>query len=330
LLADQPIDSHARTQSYHSSDTELTWLDGKRKGHICSTADATEQVSAANLWLQYAKKAWLPAGGAPPHPSPEELAVLSSFSSGGTNTNTEVIEPLHGVARHPFARVGCKGEHHKSIFDITYNILYNNCGSKDLKPRTFLFDMGASVGFKGVPGGFYSEMPTHGGGLSPSLPLFYRLYTDRCLEPDDIFAWEPHPGVTPDTWWGELPASIRAKVRFFETFVGEGTLGAAINTGTTHSPSVTSFLEILASNCKPEDFVIVKLDIDTPEAELTIAQAIARRPDLAALIDEMFFEYHFDFDGMHFGWEKVDGDVDTALALFYRLRTLGIRIHFWI
>ena len=75
----------------------------------------------------------------------------------------------------------------------------------------------------------------------------------------------------------------------------------------------------------------VKLDIDPPEAELTIAEALAQRPELAALIDEMLFEYHSEFDGMDFGWGSgVDGDVDTAVSLFYRLRSLGIRAHFWI
>jgi hypothetical protein len=212
--------------------------------------------------------------------------------------------------------------------DITYLILQNNCGSAQPKPRTFLFDMGASVGFNKVKGGVYTKMLSQGGGLAPSLPLFYRLYQDRCLEPDEIFAWEPNPRVSPDGWWGKLPAAIRAKVHFYQTYVGEGNLRNAVS---GNNPSVTSFLEILKSKCKKEDFVVVKLDIDTPQAEQTIMEAIALRPDLAGLIDEMFFEYHYYFDGANFGWgDNVGGDVDTALALFYRIRSLGVRLHFWI
>ena len=87
--------------------------------------------------------------------------------------------------------------------------------------------------------------------------------------------------------------------------------------------------------------------------ELTIAEAIAERPDIAArraesdapvprrasrpgraqaaLIDELYFEYHFWLDGMEdLGWQAVDGDVDTAMGLMHRLRELGIRAHFWI
>ena len=36
-------------------------------------------------------------------------------------------------------------------------------------------------------------------------------------------------------------------------------------------------------------------------------------------------------DGHNFGWGgAVSGDVDTAVSLMHRLRTLGIRAHFWI
>ena len=64
---------------------------------------------------------------------------------------------------------------------------------------------------------------------------------------------------------------------------------------------------------------VVKIDIDTPAVELAIVEAIAERPEIAALIDELYFEYHFYFDGMGFGWgpaAAVSGDVDTAMDLF--------------
>ena len=63
---------------------------------------------------------------------------------------------------------------------------------------------------------------------------------------------------------------------------------------------------MLVFACKPEDFVVVKLDIDTPAIEQTIIAVLAQRPDLAALIDELFFEYHFDFDGFDFGWGTIE------------------------
>ena len=189
--------------------------------------------------------------------------------------------------------------------------------------------MGASVGFHGVPGGIYATMPANAGGLLPSLPLFYKMYEDRCLEPDEIFACEPNPRVSGSEWWGELQATVRAKVRYYNDLVDEGELSQAEGDG-PHPPN--SFLAILEAKVEEEDFVAVNVDIDTPFAELAITEAIADRPDIAARVDELFFEYHFHFDGMDFGWgqESVQGDVYTAVGLMHRLRAPGVRAHFWI
>lgn len=92
---------------------------------------------------------------------------------------------------------------------------------------------------------------------------------------------------------------------------------------------------MLKAEVTHDDFVVVKLDIDTPAIEQTIIGALTQRPDLASLIDELYFEYHFGFDDINFGWGSSSklpehADVDTALATMHRLRELGIRAHFWI
>ena len=172
-----------------------------------------------------------------------------------------------------------------------------------------------------------SGPPVPPAGLDPSTPLLYRLYQDRCLEPDAIYSWELRKGVTSAEWWGSAPASLRSKTHFFEVPVVEGELDEAL----AGKPNPSSFLQMLAFTSRPEDFVVVKLDIDTPAIEQTIIAVLSQRPDLAALVDELFFEYHFDFDGLDFGWDlNVQGDVDTALGTMFRLRSLGIRAHFWI
>ena len=81
--------------------------------------------------------------------------------------------------------------------------------------------------------------------------------------------------------------------------------------------------------------VILKLDIDGGP-ELEIAEAIGARSDLQALVDEIFFEYHFWFDDLDFGWgnqrnvRRQVGVVDDALRLMLKLRNSGVRSHFWI
>ena len=77
----------------------------------------------------------------------------------------------------------------------------------------------------------------------------------------------------------------------------------------------------------------MKLDIDNAEIELSIINAILDAPDVAELIDELFFEFHFQFDrGTRLSsfWGDSTTTVDEALGTMRRLRDVGIRAHFWI
>ena len=93
---------------------------------------------------------------------------------------------------------------------------------------------------------------------------------------------------------------------------------------------------MLNLTAKPEDFVALKVDIEGQVGgpELAIVNAIAHNAQLARLVDEIFFEYHFWFDSINFGWGKIDrakmGTVDDAMLLMHKLRQRGIRSHFWI
>ncbi|KXZ53697.1 hypothetical protein GPECTOR_6g614 [Gonium pectorale] len=64
-------------------------------------------------------------------------------------------------------------------------------------------------------------------------------------------------------------------------------------------------LNVLTRLARPEDFVSVKIDIDEPRIEASWFEAIlgegpagAARSVYAALIDELFWEHHFDFQPM--------------------------------
>lgn len=75
----------------------------------------------------------------------------------------------------------------------------------------------------------------------------------------------------------------------------------------------------------------MKLDIDNTQEEMKIIDVILRRH---RLVDELFFEYHFYFDGLDFGWgtlesQKRKHNATSAIALMLKLRHLGVRTHFW-
>jgi len=136
---------------------------------------------------------------------------------------------------------------------------------------------------------------------------------------------------------------VKAKLHFMNVPVDE-------------EPHENGVLRLLEAAASPNDFVVLKVDIYTPCVEVSIVEAIAREPHLARLVDEIFFEYHFTGEppAFNFGWENQRGGhfrktwwewifgrtlrgkcnptptVDDALRLMHKLRTRGVRAHFWI
>jgi hypothetical protein len=318
---------------------EVEWLSGDRAGKICATAAGELQVEAGKRWIEYSSSVWDPSQKPVRPPTDEEAPFLSKLTINGKD---EFIEPLSGTSRHPFANIHCPKNSANvtmtNIFDIRYLVAHNVCSGPAPPPgqRTMLFDMGASQGFHNVPGGHFDTMPTRGDGIKPSIPVFWKMYKENCHPFTDVFAWELNMRITHKQWWGELPAEDRAKVRYFNVGVDEGTMEQA-RAGT--NPASGSFLQMLLSTAKVEDFVIIKVDIDNTDVELTVIKGILERPEISRLVDELYFEYHYNMDGLNFGWGanvgqdkdgKVTHDVDTAIKLMADLRKKGIRAHFWI
>lgn len=346
---------------YHSGSIEREWLSSRKTGHICTTA--TVQVAQVRAWLQYSRRLWSAENARVPlratvasttdldaqlyrplrpptetEPGPEERVVLSHFTVGGA---VEYIEPLSGMARHPLSKLLCPrearvweaaakrmGTEHlvsTGLYDVTYLVLANACGADGFPssprcepvapaappPRNRLYDLGCSV-YKGAKPVTLSS----GFGLGPSIPLMYQLYEKRCLAFDDIYGWEANSRLGGESWWRRVPLRMREKIRFYNMPVDEST-----------------FLRFLNATAQPDDFVVLKVDVDGGP-ELEIVRAVAERPELARLVDEIFFEHHFWFDGKDFGWGKNvtrgNNTVDESLALMRLLRERGVRSHYWI
>merc|ERR1712166_1192325 len=148
-----------------------------------------------------------------------------------------------------------------------------------------------------------------GSAAGPSIPLFYNMYKERCLEFDHIWAWE---GIKfdPEDWWAPVPTELRHKLHFINTYINELSIEDSVD-GIKEAP-LDSFLRLLPLAAKESDFVVLKVDIDGgPEME--IVHAIAAREELYSLVDEIYFEYHFRMDeGSSPGWaqDEVTGSVD--------------------
>lgn len=376
---------------YEPGPTEREWLRAPAAGRICEVARG--QANAAGEWLRLVNQSITPRGHTHP-PNPHAPTALSRLRC--SDGRTELIEPLTGIGRHPFARVGCQScrncwpntvlsafpeqpeklpECRKlglkpcvDLFDVSYLLPQSRCGlwSTDgvhgyahsakrcnectngsmwhgerecslpcsalrsfqrsaggVEPttgrgRNLLFDLGS---------GAYSSCRagTAGCAIGSSLPFFEGLYARACILFDKVYAWESVPMPAEDFWW-DVPLEMRGLLTFF-------------NMGVKPEPPErgaerNSFLGMLEVTAKPDDFVVIKVDIDHPATELSIVRGILASDSLTRLVDELFFEFHFTFDDLDFGWggaKKTRGhSVDDALELMQALRRKGIRTHFWV
>ena len=122
-----------------------------------------------------------------------------------------------------------------------------------------------------------------------------------------------------------MPVAMRSRISFYN-----------VGVELPHAPSNSSgnVLAKLRKEARPSDFVVMKIDFDSVEVEWALVNEIATDPSLGRLVDEIFFEHVYYFDGFDFGWgankDNQTTTVDEMLALMRRLREQGIRAHFWV
>lgn len=303
--------------AYHASAMELEWTQAPPKHrHICNLSRSAHQRKDASTWLNFSQ---LSHGPTRP-PTLDEAAVLSWLACGdGTN---EPIEPLSGVARHPFFPTGCPSWHINRIYqyDLSYLVLKNVCRERrGAGRRNLFFDLGSSE---------YDSNPVNlnkGAGRFSSIPLFHALFARNCIKFHSIFAWE-YTQFYPASYWSNVPADMKAILHFFNEPV------VSIGPRESHTDQIQiNALQVLEDAATPEDFVVMKVDIDSSDIEIPLVWEILRSPKLSSLVDELFFEYHFNVSP-DFGWGGLGENhtVDDALHLMRELRAVGIRSHFWV
>lgn len=158
--------------------------------------------------------------------------------------------------------------------------------------RNLLFDAGCSVYAaipprtrgKPRPKNRRAQQGAHEGntlaasGRGPSMPLFAQMYRDRCIEFDGIWGWDAQL-YNPTEWWQGVPLDVRPKLRFYNV---------PIASGTAADPLLT-----IAQVARPEDFVVLKLDIDHFGVENEVVEELRtnrRKTNASLLVDEFFFE----------------------------------------
>ena len=83
----------------------------------------------------------------------------------------------------------------------------------------------------------------------------------------------------------------------------------------------------------PEDFVVLKLDIDTASIELRLIEQLLADAALVGRVDELYWEHAVRMSPMmHQGWarDRPTQTLKDSYELFSRLREAGIRAHSWV
>lgn len=214
-----------------------------------------------------------------------------------------LIEPLYSIFRHPEA-LTCKRQGirvSRFMFDPSYLILDDTTNIEvQLAPQKMYYDLGASN---------YE-------GLSQNWML--TNYKERGIVFDKIFLWEPSPKYRSTN---DVPAQFARAYHFFR------------EPATSSPQDPRNPLNMIRAAGNPEDFIVLKIDIDNSELEHDFIDQILQDASLVTLIDELFWEPHFKFGyliGCCWNMTVVDSsNASTIHKLFTRLRNAGIRAHGW-
>ena len=216
------------------------------------------------------------------------------------------IEPLFASLRHPRAIV-CSEQASKPdpifIMNAAYIVLESGSSLQSRStPRRLYFDVGASS-FSGL-----------------SQQWMLSAYRDRGIVFDRILLWEAKQAYGADIF-GDIPPDLYSAYQHFNI---------AVNANMTDPRNPLNILRTIAT---PADFVSFKLDIDSNHIEMAFVTQILNDPIYKTLIDEFFFEHHFNFPPLvNCCWRKTADRklrLNDSYYMFLQLRNLGIRAHYW-
>ena len=235
---------------------------------------------------------------------PAGLSAL--FPSGQLSISPagEYMEPLLPPLRHPEF---CFDPNPKSLYDLQYLIHDFGAMCHKLKrtSRTVLVDMGASLDFH---------------EQDSSMPAVYltQLYERFGFTFDHVYAYEVTP-TSPAHVFETVPAHLLASYHW-------------INVGVSADPdSRLNPLKLILDNFNEDDIIIVKLDIDTAELEVSLAHQLLEDDRYHALVDQFYFEHHVQHGELAPFWATtMKGSFKDSLDLFSSLREKGIPAHSWV
>lgn len=296
---------------YTSSEFESLWLKNVAKWQVDNSTFCNQAImhqDKAQYWLQTTQALMMTERVQIPRQTRNET-VFSKFQrmaqcNGHEYVFESWIEPLAFGLRHPAAPCNMDYLMSKDFLLLTSEseLKHIGCG---VMPRTFYFDLGAST---------FAD----GGGSSQA--FFTSAYRTRGITFDRILMWEASTHAVKEIYDG-VPPELYGSYQYF-------------NIPASADPKdPTNPLNILKSITNPEDFVLLKLDIDNPPVEDQFIDQIVKDPEIYSRIDELVFEHHCKFPAMERAWggqPDAKADLAQSYQLFLELRQKGVRSHGWV
>lgn len=215
----------------------------------------------------------------------------------------ESIEPLAGVLRDPRGPCGNQalGLAQNDIGSLAFLVLpKNDHGVLSVS----LFDFGASLWEAGLgrasQNWFYDYFNRQTNGYI--VDRFY-MFEATLHKPIEIF--QP------------VPKKLLPRYNYYNVPI------SAVESDKMHA---WTFVQ----DAPRSDYVIVKLDIDTPSVEGPLVKQLVEQSKYHSLVDEFFFEHHVAYRAMSLWWgQAVQGTLADSYKLYHTLRMAGVRAHAW-
>ena len=245
------------------------------------------------------------------HPNGLEGIFKSGSLSNFGQHSSGYVEPLFPPLRHPEF---CVSKKRDNLLRLDYLVHDFKAMCRQLKrtSRIVFVDMGASLDFHAghdKPGGFAKQ------------PAIYitSLFQKVGFKFDHIYAFEISR-KEPSRLYQKIPEELMAAYHW-------------INVGVESNPaSKLNPLKMVLDNYNEDDFIIIKLDIDTPEIEMPLVYQLLEDSRYGGgMIDSFYFEHHVKLRELDYAWrESMRGSVQSSLQLFEGLRQKGIPAHYWV
>jgi hypothetical protein len=224
------------------------------------------------------------------------------FPSGAlSHGSAGYIEPLFPPLRDPEF---CFDSSKLMSLDYIVHDFAAMCRKLKRTSRTIFVDMGASLDF-------------HSDGVQPAVYVT-KLYEKFGFHFDHIYAYEMR-GKKPSDVFDRVPPELMAAYHW-------------INVGVSEDPdSKLNPLKMLLENYNEDDFVVIKLDIDTSSIEVPLAFQILEDARLSKLVDSFYFEHHVHLKELARNWgSSMHGTIGESMKLFRGMRERGISAHYWV